>query len=77
MEKKVKKSEERILRYLRLVDTQRRYVALIAQKLDVDYAYLIRILNSMQEKGWITKTKHQCKTYCTVTEQAPTLEKEE
>lgn len=53
----MKKSEARILVYLKTADPRLRYSAKIAAKLGTDYGYLLKTLNEMVTKTWIKKIK--------------------
>jgi hypothetical protein len=67
----IKNSEARILIYLQAVHPTRRYVTAIANKLDVDYSYLMRVLQAMTAKGWLTKHQHRTMMFYTNTPAAP------
>jgi len=53
--KELKNSEKRILIYLHQVAIPLCYTTRMAAKLDIDYGYLTKILNSMLHKQWIKK----------------------
>ena len=53
----IRKSEKRVLIYLNQVHITKCYITMIAAKLDIDYSYLIKTLNSMQHKAWVKKNK--------------------
>lgn len=76
MEMKIKKSEERILRYLGQVSMELKYLRKISTTLDMDYAYLLGIIEGLKEKGWIRTEKHRRKTFCELTSEAPKFEEE-
>lgn len=50
---KIKKTEARILVYLRNSLPKYKYARKISTKLDIDYAYVLRSLANMREKQWI------------------------
>lgn len=72
MAKKPKNTELKILTYLRTVPIENSYSRKISTKTDTDYNYTLRILYGMEDKLWITKTKHKGKTYHKLTDRAPT-----
>ena len=53
----MKKSEARILIYIANVELRYRYGKQIALKLDMDYAYCLRILAGLNNKLILTKIK--------------------
>lgn len=57
--KEIKQSEAKILIYLSVVHHTRKHVTAIAGKLNMDYSYVMRILQGMIEKGWLTKRQHR------------------
>lgn len=68
----IKQSEARILIYLEGSDRKLHFVRQISTKLDTDYGYMIKILMSMKEKGWIGSEKsaaHPSRTYYHLTKQ--------
>lgn len=69
----MKKSEERIIRYLMLVEQHDKYLRKISTKLGIDYCYLIGLIYSMVDKGWLRRVKYRGRTFCELTEQAPEL----
>lgn len=69
----IKKSEARILIYLKNADEVLRYGRAISRKLQIDYCYLNGILAGMKDKRWITGTDKFNKIFYEVTEKAPTL----
>ena len=71
---KIKNSEERIIRYLQQVKTFRKYTSQISMVLEMDYSYLIKILHSMEHKGWLTSSEHHSKRFYELTEHAPKIE---
>ena len=69
--KEVKESEAKILIYLSVVHPTRRYVTAIANKLLIDYSYIMRILQGMTAKGWLRKHQYRRKMFYSITEFAP------
>lgn len=67
----IKQSEARILFYLSVVHPTRKYVQAISDKLELNYAYLLNILNSMYAKGWLTKHSHKRYMFYSLTPKAP------
>lgn len=74
MNPKLRKTEERILRFLKLMHKHQIYIRLLSTKLEIDYSYLIGILKRMENKLWIEMNKEGGKTYCRLTESAPLTE---
>jgi DNA-binding MarR family transcriptional regulator len=68
---KIKQSEARILVYLSIVHPTRRHVTAIANKLEIDYSYVMRILQAMTSKGWLTKHQYRRHMFYSLTEFAP------
>jgi DNA-binding MarR family transcriptional regulator len=66
----IKRSECRILVYLANVPPYNRYMTMLAVKLDMDYAYLCRIIRGMEADGWISKgdTPIKNKSFWNITE---------
>ena len=67
----LKISEARILVYLDNAAVNLKYVGAIAAKLHMDYAYLLKILKDMHEKGWLKRDKTITKSYYFLTKLAP------
>lgn len=49
----IKKSEARIMMFLRDTKPTLKYGDMISQKLDIDYIYVMKLLRGMYAKGWI------------------------
>jgi DNA-binding MarR family transcriptional regulator len=71
MKKDIKQSEARILVYLSVVHFTRRHVSAIANKLEMDYTYALRMLSAMIAKGWLRKHKHHRFMYYDLTATSP------
>lgn len=69
--KYMKTSEARILIYLSQVENTLKNATNISRKLNMDYGYLIRILHTMKEKGWIKLTKLDNRKFYECTTRAP------
>ena len=69
--KTIKDSEARILVYLSVVHNTNKYVTAIANKLEMDYSYCMRILQQMVFKGWINKHPYKRHMFYDITEKAP------
>jgi len=69
--REIKDSEARIIIYLNTVHKSRKYVTAISAKLNIDYSYLMRVLNVMLIKNWVTKFRSRKKVYYELTQQAP------
>lgn len=67
----MKKSEARIIVYLSQVSNNNKWVSIISAKLNIDYAYIIKILKLMKAKHWIRSDKQRIKTYYFLTKLAP------
>ena len=70
----MKKSEARILIYLKQVETVDKYTTRIVTKLDMDYVYTLGVLKKMVEKKWVSKSRHFTKVFYQLTEDAPLQE---
>ena len=70
----MKKSEARLIIYLKQVDNINKFGAKISMKLEMDYNYTLRILKGMESKGWIHTHKRHNKVFYDLTEDAPTKE---
>lgn len=72
MEKQsITQTQARILIYLSSVHRSRKYVSAISSKLDIDYSYCLKVLQTMLGKGWLTKTAIRNKMFYFTTETAP------
>lgn len=72
MEKQpIKQSEAKILIYLSVVHNTRKHVTAIAHKLEIDYSYCMRVLQSMVAKGWLKKHAYKRHMFYNLTEWAP------
>jgi predicted transcriptional regulator len=72
MEKqRIKQSEARIMVYLSVVHNTRKTVTHIAHKLEMDYSYTMRILQSMHAKQWLKKHKYRRFMFYDLTDTAP------
>ena len=67
----MKQSEARILIYLTQVSTNLRNPASVCRKLDVDYAYTLRIMRNMKMKGWLSSVYKNNRKYYEITKEAP------
>lgn len=67
----IKESEARIIIYLANVPNTQKNLINISQKLEIDYGYTLRILTSMNSKGWVTKHKHGRFVSYDITTKAP------
>ncbi|MBN1682819.1 hypothetical protein JW865_04630 [Candidatus Bathyarchaeota archaeon] len=70
----IKKSEARIIIFLKNSLKEYRYAQYISAKLDLEYAYTTRIIKSMIIKNWITIHKYNHKKFLILTEEAPITE---
>lgn len=69
--KHIKESECKILIYLSVVSPDRKHVTAISNKLNIDYAYLMRILQAMVAKGWLWKQQSRRHMFYNLTPKAP------
>lgn len=67
----IKISEAKILIYLSQVDNDKKFASYIANKLIIDYGYLLRLLHGMEFKGWIKKHVSDTKVFYSITGAAP------
>lgn len=56
--KKIKDSEARIAVYLKTKAADRCYLTAISSALGIEYGYLMRIMRSMELKGWVTSVRN-------------------
>ena len=68
---RIKQSEARILVYLSVVHNTRKHVTAIANKLEIDYSYVMRVLQAMVAKGWLTKHQYKRHMFYDLTSDAP------
>lgn len=67
----IKKSEARIIVYLVSADRYMRNGTRMADKLKIDYIYLMKLLKEMFEKGWVGTHKYNNIIYFTLTDKSP------
>lgn len=68
---KIKQSEARILVYLSIVHNTRKHVTAIANKLEIDYSYTMRVLQAMVAKGWLRKHQYRRHMFYDLTAESP------
>ena len=73
----MKRSEARILVFLETASKPHRYLRQISAKLQIDYAYVLQIVEQMVEKGWAIKMPESNKIYIANSPDAPTDEAKE
>ena len=73
----MKESEARIILFVLQADAQFKTASFMSVKLRIDYTYLMRLLNQMYDKGWISTRVHQKITYFDVVPTAPIKEAKE
>jgi len=67
----IKKSEARILIYLKNCDNHLKCGKMMAEKLKIDYIYIMKLLNGMYEKGWLYTHQYNFTTYFWLSEKVP------
>lgn len=67
----IKKSEARILIYLTNAEKSRRNGKDMSKKLEVDYIYIMKLLQGMYDKGWIGTHWYNGTTYFHLTAVTP------
>lgn len=67
----IKQSEARILVYLSVVHNTRKHVTAIANTLETDYSYTMRILQAMTAKGWLFKHRYKRHVFYDISSTAP------
>ena len=67
----IKESEARILLYLDGAAKPNKYGGKLADKLRIDYVYVMKLLEAMYEKGWVRCHRYNGATYFEVTNVAP------
>lgn len=73
-QRKIKKSEAKVLTFLRNADKDRRYTRMMSIKLHMDYGFITGILSEMKEKGWISGKLISGKKFYHTLEAAPSVE---
>ena len=73
----MKKNEARILVFLYYAAKPLRHGKIISNKLKIDYAYVMKLLEVMYDKGWLTSHKFHGRSYFKVTFRSPTKEAKE
>ncbi len=71
---KIKISEARILVYLENVSKIKRFASLISAKLGIEYGYCLRVLKTIQMKGWVSIQQTAVKKHYFLTTKAPIKE---
>ena len=69
----IKKSEARIIMFLRTADKPMKRGSTISQKLEIDYIYMMKIFRDMFQKGWIKTHMYDKVIFFTLTEKAPIM----
>lgn len=69
--KEIKQSEAKIMVYLSVVHPTRKHVTAIANKLEIDYSYVLRVLQSMVAKGWLRKHQYRRHMFYDLTQNTP------
>lgn len=68
----IKKSEARILIFLKNASSPIKYKTKMATSMNMDYGYLMRILNGLEAKEWVRKVKgRESKVFYELTRKAP------
>ena len=73
----IKVSEARIIIYLEKVEKTKRFVGAISAKLDIDYGYVLKILDQMRAKQWVRKEHYATKSHYFLTVKSPIEEAKE
>ena len=74
----MKKQEARIIVLLNQIDSKPdRHGGAIADKLDIDYIYTMKLLRGMYDKGWVKVHQFDGKTYFALKLKTPTFEAKE
>lgn len=67
----VKRSEARIMTFLRQVDSPLKNGYTISATLNIDYCYVMKLLRAMYTKGWIRNHEYEGRRYFNLTAEAP------
>ncbi len=67
----IKRSEARIIVYLETTENYLKCGKKIAEKLDIDYIYVMKLLTAMYEKGWLYTHKYNYSDYFRLSEKCP------
>jgi len=73
----MKRNEARIIVYLLQAANPLKYGSYISDKLNIDYAYVMKLMEAMYQKGWIKTHIFKGRIYFNVTLQTPTKEARE
>ena len=73
----IKLSEARIIVYLEEVAKTKRFVGAISAKLDIDYGYVLKILDQMRAKQWVRREHYATKSHYFLTLKTPIQEAKE
>lgn len=68
---RIKGSEARILLYLSVAHDTRKYPRAMANALEMDYGYLLHVLNPMVSKKWVSKQQNRRYVFYTLTKESP------
>jgi DNA-binding MarR family transcriptional regulator len=68
---RIKGSEARILLYLSVAHDTRKYPRAMANALEMDYGYLLHVLNPMVSKKWLSKQQNRRYVFYTLTSESP------
>ena len=63
----IKLSEAKIIVYLENTDVEHKFTLRMATKLNMDYGYIIKILNLLENKEWIKSAKIHGKRFYELT----------
>lgn len=70
----IKKHEARIIIFLQLAAKPLRHGRMICKKLNIDYAYVMKTLGGMYNKGWLITHKFEGVSYFKLSLQAPIIQ---
>ena len=71
VKKPITQTEAKILVYLSVVHNTRKNLTAIAHKLEIDYSYVMRVLQAMVAKGWLMKHQVRRKMFYELTQESP------
>lgn len=67
----IKRNEARIIIFLKNTSKPMRHGKMISKKLDIDYAYVMKLIEEMFDKGWIGMHRFEGVSYFKLSLRAP------
>jgi|TARA_Y100000296_G_scaffold75133_1_gene94458 DNA-binding MarR family transcriptional regulator len=73
----MKPSEAKLIIFMRNADKRFCYAWHMANKLELEYSYVAKILKGMEMKGWVKKFKRESKIFYSTTFKTPNKQAKE